>query len=151
MQDFICISRIFYSHWKDIIAGRDVSVVDPIGNARQFKVGLREGRPAFTNGIQNFADFYSLKDKALVHFKYNEPLTFQIRIFRHDGPEIEYPEVIDLESDSESDFESQDDDEWDNNWDKVVTDRIAEGRNPLVSSPHFISFLVRLITSIYSN
>lgn len=106
------------------------------------KVGLKDGRPAFTAGVEELAEFYSLEGRTLVHFKYEQPLTFNMRIFRDNqyGPEIKYPgepPVINLVSDSDSEPEAEAQvlhNEQATQWEKVVTSRIVDGRGPLVSS-----------------
>lgn len=149
------ISRRFYSHWDHIIAGHDALAIDPKGNTNPLRVAFKHGRPAFTTGWQELVDFYSLTRESLFHFTYNEPLTFRIRIFANDGTEIAYPdngngpEVINLDSDDESQAEVHDEVQVMQNepvitWEKVVIDRIARGRNPLVRPSHSfnLSFLL---------
>lgn len=135
-----------------MIAGHEVLAVDPNGNTRQLKVGFKQGRPAFTSGVHDLVAFYSLNEISLLNFEYIEPLTFNIRIFPNDGPEIQYPEnengpeVINIDSDSESESAEDHDIDFEPNihWEKVVTDKFVRGRAPLVSSAELLNF-----TSLY--
>lgn len=135
-----------------MIAGHEVLAVDPNGNTRQLKVGFKQGRPAFTSGVHDLVAFYSLNEISLLNFEYIEPLTFNIRIFPNDGPEIQYPEnengpeVMNIDSDSES-YSAEDhniDFEPNIHWEKVVTDKFVRGRAPLVSSAEVLN-----LTSLY--
>lgn len=131
-------------------------VVDPNGNTRQVKVGLNNGKPAFTNGVRELVAFYSLTERALFNFEFILPLTFNIRIFAYHGPEIQYPrnenvpEVIILDSDSDSDSDSDTGPAGEPNiqWEKVVTDKYVRGRVPLVSSTQYLFLFLPFFTLI---